>query len=235
MSKVLPRYKAIKQHLEQGIRQRRWSSGDRLPTEMELAQQFGVSRMTANKAVQELVADGVLVRHQGMGTFVAELQAESPLLELRNIADEIRARGHQHSSQLHFLGRVAAEADVARRLGVAPGSELYVSKIVHRENGLPIQFEVRYVTPARAPDYLQQDFSQQTPNQYLSALYPLPELEHVVEAVNGNATECELLGIGAGEPCLLVHRRTWAGQQLISYARLLHPGSRYRLRSRSGI
>lgn len=234
MSKVLPRYKAIKQHLEAGIRERQWGRGDRLPTEMELAEQFGVSRMTANKAVQELVADGVLVRHQGLGTFVADLQAESPLLDLRNIADEIRERGHVHSSRLHFLGQSEADAEVARRLGVASGAAVFVSKIVHCENGVPIQFEVRYVTPERAPDYLAQDFSLQTPNQYLSALYPLPEVEHVVEAVNASSAECQLLDIAAAEPCLLVHRRTWSGHELVSYARLLHPGSRYRLRSRSG-
>ncbi|WP_210397828.1 histidine utilization repressor [Motiliproteus sediminis] len=233
MSKVIPRYKAIRAHLEQGIRERRWCPGERLPTEMALAQEFGVSRMTANKAVQELVAEGVLVRHQGLGTFIAEVRAESPLVGIRNISDEIQERGHVYSSRLLELSEVAVPAELAAQLGMVAGAPVFLSRIVHQENGVPIQYEARYVNPLHAPGYLDQDYRQQTPNQYLSGLFPLPDVEHVVEAVRVDVEIEALLQLEPGEPCLLLHRRTWSGSKLISYARLLHPGSRYRLSSRA--
>ncbi|MDX2479096.1 MAG: UTRA domain-containing protein [Desulfuromusa sp.] len=74
-----------------------------------------------------------------------------------------------------------------------------------------------------------------TPSQYLSELFPLSEIEHIVEAILPNSLEQDLLNISAASPCLLVNRRTWTANNLISYARLVHPGNLYRLSSRSEI
>ena len=79
------------------------------------------------------------------------------------------------------------------------------------------------------PDYLAQDYSQTTPHAYLSLIAPLTEGEHIVEAVRATAEECALLNIKEHDPCLLIHRRTWSASHIVSHARLLFPGSRYRL------
>jgi len=227
-----PRYQVIKDFICQAIRDRNYAAKERIPAEEELAKQFGVSRMTANRAIKELVAAGMLVRHQGLGTFVADLQAESPLLEIRNIADEVRERHHVYSNLLYRLEKVRADAALAGRLGIAAGAEAFHSLIVHLENGRPIQLEDRYVNAASVPEYGAQDFVMLTPNQYLSRLFPLSELEHIIEAVLPDSLEQELLNIPAGTPCLLVNRRTWSSGRLISCARLVHPGHMYRLSSR---
>jgi GntR family histidine utilization transcriptional repressor len=114
-----------------------------------------------------------------------------------------------------------------------PSQLAFHSLIVHRENGLPIQLEDRFVNAAIVPDYLEQDFSAQTPTQYLSERFPLSEVEHIVEAVSADPQIQRLLEIEADEPCLQVNRRTWSNGKLISCARLIHPGSRYRLGARS--
>ncbi len=85
-------YLQIKQHILDGIRERHYQAGDRIPTEAALCEQFAVSRMTVNKALRELVAEGWLVRTAGSGSFVADRRTESPLLAIRNIADEIAER-----------------------------------------------------------------------------------------------------------------------------------------------
>jgi GntR family histidine utilization transcriptional repressor len=233
-SKVKPNYQRIKEFIYRGIKERTFPNGSRIPAEIALAKRFEVSRMTANRAIRELVNEGILVRHQGLGTFVAEIQAESPLLEIRNIADEVRSRQHVYSNELCLLQKEQATAEVAARLGVATGSRVFHSLILHKENGVPIQVEDRYVDATIAPGYLDQDFSRMTPNQYLSELFPLSEIEHIVEAVLPDRKTHELLRVDRHEPCLLVNRRTWSDGRLISYARLVHPGSRYRLSSRSG-
>jgi GntR family histidine utilization transcriptional repressor len=114
------------------------------------------------------------------------------------------------------------------------GQRVFHSRIVHFENDVPVQIEDRYVNPAVAPDYLKQDFTVQTPYAYLSQVAPLTEGEHVVEAILADADECTLLQIERGEPCLLIRRRTWSGRSTVTSARLLYPGSRYRLEGRFG-
>lgn len=232
---VLPRYQQIKDFISQAILDRSWPADTQIPAETALAKKFGVSRMTANRAIKELVAAGMLVRHQGLGTFVATVQAESPLLEIRNIADEIRDRHHVYSNELFRLDEVQADGQLSARLGLVEGAAAYHSLILHKENGQPIQLEDRYVNADIVPEYIQQDFSTFTPSQYLSDLFPLSEIEHVVEAIQPDKLEQQLLKIPATTPCLLVNRRTWSSGRLISCARLVHPGPLYRLGSRSTI
>ena len=106
------------------------------------------------------------------------------------------------------------------------------SVIVHRENGLPIQLENRLVNPALAPDYLSVDFTRTTPNEYLTLVAPATDVEHLVEAIIPNAHACELLQMPRDEPGLLLNRRTWAGDRVVSRAWLTHPASRFRLGAR---
>lgn len=227
-----PRYQAIKDFIWRKIRDGVYPPSTKIPTELQLTKMFEVSRMTVNRALRELEADGILLRRQGVGTFVSEIQAESPLLEIHNIADEVRGRHHVYSNQLHSLEEVAADQLIAARLGLQPGTAVFHSLLVHLENGVPLQLEDRYVNAQIVPDYLEQDFSRTTPSQYLSQAFPLSELEHIVEAIRPDKTMQKLLGIDHQEPCLLVKRRTWSDERLISCAYLIHPGSRYRLSSR---
>ncbi len=90
------------------------------------------------------------------------------MFEVNNIADEIAARGHQHSCQVITLTEEAAGSERAVALDMREGQRVFHSLIVHFENGVPVQIEDRYVNAAIAPDYLKQDFTRQTPYAYLS-------------------------------------------------------------------
>ncbi|PSV47677.1 histidine utilization repressor [Photobacterium indicum] len=230
-----PRYLQIKQYLNDKIQTRTWPPGFKIPTEIELSEQFSVSRMTANKAIRDLVGDGLLKRTPRLGTFVCHKKAESPLMEIRNIADEVRNRGHDYSSQVISQNSVEAKDDVALRIGVRNGTMIYFTQIVHYENGVPIQLEERWVNPDFAPQYLDQDFTAQTPNEYLVQTCPLSDIEHTVEAIIPIGRIISLLEMNEGEPCLLLNRRTWSDKNLISTALLYHPGNKYKLSSRTKV
>ena len=234
-SGVQPRFQVIKDFITQAIQERKYLPDNQILTEYELAEKFQVSRMTANRAVKELVAEGLLVRHQGLGTFVAPQKAESPLVKIRNIAAEIRDRHNVYSNERYELKTIIADQGLADLLGIAAGDPVFYSSMVHKENGHPLQLAERYVNASLVPEYLHQDFSQMTPSEYLSELFPLSEVEHVVEAILPNRFEQKLLKISAETACLLVKRRTWSRNNLVSYARLVHPGDRYRLGSRTQI
>ncbi|WP_413991462.1 histidine utilization repressor [Labrys okinawensis] len=243
-----PLYAEVKQHILTRVRSGEWPPEHRIPSESELVEQLGVSRMTVNRALRELSLEGVLVRMQGRGSFVAGGNSRSDVFAVSNIADEIRGRGHDYSAQVLLLDTLKATPDVADLLELTLGSPVFHSIIVHCENDVPIQLEDRFVNPLVVPDYLTADFSKLTPNEVLSAVVPWSEAEHRIEAVLPQPWECKLLAISRADPCLLIRRRTWAtgwigapapeGEDIeppdhvVTSVRLLLPGGRYRIENR---
>lgn len=229
---VAPLYKKIKAHILERIAQGDWQPSQRVPSENELVREFNVSRMTTNRALRELTDEGFLVRIAGVGTFVADLHAKSHPLEIHNIADEIRSRGHDYSARVLALVAATADAELAGQMNIAPGAPVFHSTILHREQNIPIQLEDRYVNAAVAPEYAAQDYTRITPYDYLMKIAPLQKAEHVVKAVLPPDEIRRALQMTAGEPSLLIHRRTWTRGQVASSALLYHPGSRYELAGR---
>jgi GntR family histidine utilization transcriptional repressor len=99
--------------------------------------------------------------------------------------------------------------------------------MVHFEDRVAIQLEDRYVNPASAPGYQAVDFTSITPTSYLLEHAPLTEASYSIEARLASSEEAKCLGIGRGEPCLVMSRRTVSGRHVASVARLVHPGMRY--------
>jgi len=174
----------------------------------------------------------MLVRVQGVGTFVAEAKMQSPLIEIRNIADEIAERGHTHMAKVVALERVVVGHDIIASLDLPLGADIFHSVLVHYENGIPVQLEDRYVDPRLAPDYLKQDFTKITPHVYLTEMAPISEAEHVIEAILPVTWARRLLKCDSHEPCIQLQRTTWNNSRKVSWARLIYPGSRYRLTGR---
>jgi GntR family histidine utilization transcriptional repressor len=232
MNEPAPLYQRVKAHILDNIRNGAWAPGARVPSENELVEHFRISRMTANRALKELTTDGVLARVPGVGTFVKEPQARSSLMELRNIADEISARGHVHSARVELAETIIASEALAEEFEAPSSQRLYHLVMLHKENGIPVQLEDRYVNPVMAPEFLSQDFTRTTPTAYLIDAVPVDDLEHTVEAVIPTSDQQRLLEIGSGEPCLSLHRRSWGAGKVVTVATLLYPGSRYALHSR---
>lgn len=222
-------YARVKRFLKEGLAAGRWTPGALMPSEADLVSQFGISRMTVTRALRELQAEGLVDRVQGVGTFAAALHRVASTLTIRDIGEEIESRGHRHSADLRRKRAVKATEAIAERLGLQPGAKVFHTLIVHSENGVPIQCEDRYVNPACAPGYLDADFAQTTPTRYLFQVTALARADYSIEAALPTAEEARLLGIGRHDPCLLVVRRTFSRDAVITLARLAHPGSRYLL------
>ncbi len=228
----LPLFQQVKNYIAENIESGNWAPRSRIPSENDIVNELGVSRMTVHRAMRELTAEGLLVRLQGVGTFVAERKPQSALLEIRSISDDIARRGGVHSSKVLLLREEAATRELADALHIPRGSAVFHSTVVHRDNGRPVQLADRYVNPAVAPDYLRQDFTVITPSEYLFSLCPLTEAEHIVEAILPDPKMQALLELGPKEACLVVHRRTWSNGLVVTKARLVHPGAGFRLAGR---
>jgi GntR family transcriptional regulator, histidine utilization repressor len=229
MTSSKPRYQQLKDFIIEQISSGELQPSDRVPSENELVETKGVSRMTANRALRELNDEGYVRRVAGRGTFVSDFRSRSHLLEVQNIADEIAGRGHTHSSRVLCQTLQSARGECAKALNVPPGTGVFHLMLVHFENQSPIQVEDRHVLASFAPECLQQDFEAVTPSAYLTGIAPLQEAEHSVQASMPNAEVRQHLEMAGDEPCLLVIRRTWSNGQPVTFSRLHHPGSRYEL------
>ncbi|AIJ44360.1 histidine utilization repressor [Comamonas testosteroni] len=224
---AVPAFQRIKDHVLQQIHSGVWQEGQAIPSEAALVKQFNVARMTVNRALRELSDEKTLTRVQGSGTFVAQQKYQATLVELRNIADEIAARGHRHRGELQRLERCKVDTALLRQFELNAAPHLFHSVVVHFENDVPIQVEDRYVNPAVAPDYLSQDFASQTPNAYLVRVAPLQGVSFSIEASMPTPEVAELLRMEVTEPCLVLRRRTRSQGQVASVSALWHPASRY--------
>lgn len=229
VSTISAPYARIKQFLKDSLADGQWAPGELMPSEAELVTRFGVSRMTVTRALKELQAEGLVERTQGVGTFAARLHRVSSTLTIRDLHEEITARGHVHQARVHQQRAQAASQAVADALGVPLRTQVFHTLIVHLENGVPLQCEDRWVNPACSPSYLDHDFTRTTPTQVLFDTTALWRAQYSIESSRPTPQEALLLGIDRDEPCLVVTRRTFTRDATITIARLVHPGSRYQL------
>ena len=216
---------AIRSAIEDGG----WKPGFRLPAERDLVRKYDCARMTVRRALQDLEAEGLIVRRHGSGTYVADLQPISNVLKVKDIHDEILERGHKHHSRLLARSRMKAGAGIAEAMRLRPGAGVFRCEVIHYENGVPIQYEERFVNPAVVPDFLALDLTFHTASSHLFERAPLTAAEQVVEAVNADDALAGHLNVEVGAALLRVSRRTISQGQVASIARLYHPGHAYRL------
>ena len=224
-----PLYQQVKRYILKRVESGAWPEGHRLPSESQFARNFGLSRLTVHRAIRELFEDGVVVRTPGVGTFVASSRPQSTVLEVRNIADEIRERGHDHDAKVHLLCSERIDQRLADAFNLPLGAEIFHSIVVHCENSVPVQLEDRFVNPSFAPGYVDQDLTKITPNEFLAHFGQPDEVEHIFESVMPDVQIRRYLGMKKNESCLLLHRRTWVGGLIATKVELYHPGSRYRV------
>jgi len=227
-----PLYERIKQYILERIDSGEWTVGSQIPSENELVVTLSASRMTVHRALRELTAEGRLSRAQGIGTFVEAPRIRHDFLEIRDIAEELAVRGMTHRAEVLKLESVRADQELAMTFGIHAGAKLFHSVILHYEDELPIQHELRYIAPSFAPDYLAQDFSILSATSYLNSISLASEVEHVVFATRPDKETHRLLRIAANDPCLLLVRRTWVDGMAATKSLLTYPGTRFSLGSR---
>ena len=168
--------------------------GDRLPSEAELCEQFGVSRMTARQAVQLLAADGLVERRRGAGTFVRSHPVLRDLGSPLSFTGSMRARGMTASSKTLEWGEVKPTPDEADALGLEEGDEAYGLERLRLADGTPMAIE-RVVMPSELALALGDDFQDGSLHEAFRGIGHNPTEAHAeVSARRATSRECDLLG-----------------------------------------
>ena len=206
-----PAYLRIKTAILDNIHAGIWASGVAIPAEITLAEDFGVSRMTVNRAIKELEAERVLERRQGSGTYVAQQKYNNAHIEIRNIAKDIRERFHHYHAQvitqktLDFMALNQPDNHWLNTLFFhnqpAYTDKLYQVCIAHYGDDLPIQYEERWVNAT--------------------------VIDYQIHAKRSSDTICQILQIPINEPTLLHTRQTKSQGKLVTFVNMWHPASRF--------
>jgi GntR family histidine utilization transcriptional repressor len=216
----------ITEHVISQIVKGIWQAQDRIPSESQLMEQFGVSRMTVHHALRQLTAQGFLTRRSGAGTYVAPPRPYVAEYAHRDVIAEVRERGGTYQSRVIKREIAPASADQAELFGCAPGKPLLHVIIVHLENGAPLELEDRLVDPEALPDCLTIDLSQETIFSRLMLMRPYREGRESIRATLPDADQQAWLGVAAGTPCLETFRQTWSDAGSVTAARLLRAGDK---------
>jgi len=226
----LPQFALIKQYIQDHIDSGAWPAGTRTPSENELCSIFSVSRMTARRALQELADQGILSRAPGLGTFVAEIELQTPSVEIPNIVDQA-IKSDSYSSRILSLGAISAPAEIAELMHRSTVTEVYQAIVVHLDKQTPIQWQALYVNPDLAPAFLKQNYTKITPDAYLDWISPVSGKDHQLEAVLPSPIQRRELGLTAESSavCMQLNQRCWSQKTVRNYSQLAHPASRFHL------
>ena len=203
--RFIPRYYEIEQSLRARIA--RLAPGDPLPSDAQLVEEFGVSRMTARNATQRLAQEGIILRVPGRGTFVAERQPLRQADNLLSFSDEMRRAGRVPSSRLlEHTVRPADELERAR-LRLAPGASVVAIVRLRLADGVPVAIERASFGAALASGLAAADLDRGSLHRILLDLGHVPSRGRATLAAEAaGTTDAKLLGLKKGD-AVLVERR----------------------------
>jgi GntR family transcriptional regulator, histidine utilization repressor len=207
----------------------KWPPGFRIPFETEMAEEYGCSRMTVNKALTQLTQSGFLIRNRKSGTFVRAPQSLSAVLEITNIRDEVTATGKQYSYTL--LSDVVRDVEQQDHSHFATDAikKIRDVKCLHVANGKPFCFEERIINMNAVPEIKSVSFEAEAPGNWLLKWVPWNSAEHQIIAMAATPPMARALDIKAGDACLVVERTTKNRKGYVTWARLTYSGDQHRL------
>jgi GntR family transcriptional regulator, histidine utilization repressor len=224
-------YRAVKTEILSRIRTRVWPSGHAIPSEMELAAEFGCARGTVNRAMLELQEEGVIDRKRRAGTRVAIAPVRQAKLEIPLVRVEIESTGAAYRYELVSRNELTAPEWLKARLSLPGKSKVLHVRCLHFAGNVPFQFEDRWINIAAVPQVAEEPFGLNNPNEWLVNAVPFTNAEFGFFASAADGELAGLLGILKGEPIFVAERTTWLAGVPVTFARMSFRSS-YRMVSR---
>lgn len=229
----VPKYYQLKEILKEMIENEELKPGDSIPTEMELCGYHEVSRMTARKAIQCLVYEGLLYREQGRGTYIAHPKEKRNVSQLLSFTEEMRARGEELKNKVLLFEEKAPNKKILKLLNFDKSTDLvYEIKRLRIVSGIPVAIESAHIPNSIAPGLLKEDIERNSLYNLLENKYAvkLSYGKQSVEPVILTSYECDLLGINENKLGLLFERVTYSeNNQAIEYTKSIYRSDIYKL------
>ena len=226
----LPRYYQLKEIMRERVQSDEWKPGDLIPSERELSEKYGISRMTARQAITELVNEGLFYREQGKGTFVSQRKITQQLIRLTGFTEDIKARGQKPGTKVLSAQMFPADETTAEKLRIDPGTLIFRLQRLRLADDEPLAIELSQINFKGCERLLEEDLEQNSLYRLLETKYgiPLMEADQELEAGLAGNEEVQLLKISLGRPVLFTRRITYTERnQPIEYAKAVYCGNKY--------
>ncbi len=225
----IPMYFRIQQIILDQIQRGILQPGQQIPTESELAQQYQVSRITAKRALDELVHQGRAFRQQGRGTFVAKPRIRD-ISGFGSFSADIKARGMLPGSKILKFEEIIPEAEVRERLHLGKNEHAYLLKRLRLANNEPVAVEMAYLPWRQFPDLISQIQDDKSLYAVLAENYQTVPTwaDAEIEARSATKEESALLHMHVGKSVLAAQRVTFAANyDIIETVHSVYRGDRF--------
>lgn len=226
-----PRYVSIKNDLLDRMRSGNLKPGDKTESENALAARFDVSRLTVQRAIRELVAEGRLNRVQGSGTFVARKPSGFSLFEVRDLGEQVLAQGGDPQVDVLIQRQYVPDETVRELMELEEEEPVFEAVLVRRNGKMPVAIEDRYARRDVFPDFLEHDFALESIYDYLASTVQLGTLETHLNAIIPDALTAQRLHIEQDDPCLFLERLNTVNGKVVTLSRFTFAGARLGLSS----
>lgn len=231
----VPLYLQVKHWMLERMDSGDWQEGDLIKPERELAEDFGVHRLTVRQAITELVSEGRVVRTRGRGTFVSSPKIHQPLGQLTSFTEDMKRLGMTASSRVLKLEIREATAAEQSILSLAPQGLVFELHRLRLADGTPMALENAVLSYALCEKLTEVSFAE------LQSLYgalkdkcglELARAQQSIEALVPSQRLAHLLKMTEGAPVLKMTRRTFlASGQPVEWVSSFYRGDRYKFES----
>jgi GntR family transcriptional regulator len=230
VKKKQPIYCQIKQDMIHKIVAEEYRPGQCLPSERDLCEIYGVSRMTVRLAINELRSEGHIYKIQGKGTFVATRKIQQDLLKLVSFSYEMRQLGRVPGSRDVAVSEEKATVGVAEKLQIAIGAPVTVIERLRTANGEPLAFQRNYISKKLCEGIERYDFEERSLYEIFEEKYNIivSKAFQSLETVFITGRDAERLNVPENSLGLFMRRETYSSNNLpVEYVESIYPGEKY--------
>lgn len=231
-SSSIPVYYQLKEIIQNRIQSGEYVEGGSIPSERELAKDFGISRMTVRQALNQMVAEGLLVREKGRGTFVAKHKIQQK--NISSFSETVRAKGMVPSTKVLYFKKEAAGDEVSNSLDISKDTQVYAVKRLRLANDIPVGLEQVFIPVDFCPD-LESHQLEASLYQLISEKYgiSIDYMDNIIEASVTTTDERKLLNISTSTPVLRITGVSFIlGGRKFSYERDIYRADQYSYNAR---
>lgn len=218
--------------IEHSIMTGAWPPGHKLPSEEQLAGEYGCSRMTVNKVLTQLARAGLIQRRRKIGSVVLPQNAQSAILQIYDIREEVKAQKKRYLHRIIERETRLASRPEAALLNITTRQAVTAVLCLHFAGNTPFCLEERLINLDIVPDARDETFEDLPPGPWLLDHVPWSAAEHRISAEGSNEMASRHLGLQPGTPVMVVERQTWRMDRSVTHVRLTYPGKQHVLTAR---
>ncbi len=215
----MPLYLQVKEDLLARIENAQWEEDAMIPTEAELCEQYGVSKITMREAIKLLVADGKLFRIPGKGTFVTKHKLETRLNRFFSFTCWAKQNGLVPSTRIMKVETQECDSHIASHLKIKEGERVMRIERLRLGDNEPLMLEVIWISCKLCPNLHLQDLANVPLNDILTEKYNIPLIKTAesIEPAFADDYMRQMLGLGKNALLLLVEHTTYTIKDKVVY------------------